>query len=171
MSRRSFYLGAKSVEELSLRIMKALYKVNLSMSAVTFIVGKNVKPFTDLSEVASILKSSGDKPLSSPMTECHSSSSGYSGSKSYKQYNKLYSSQYKCFKCGLMGHRSFECRVKVENQSSHKVLCYAHAISRGIWQRIVPRRPIMRNPISQEGVGRKVRNHLGQTLCPREVIL
>ncbi len=29
-----FTLGAKSVEELSLRIMKALYKVNLSTSAV-----------------------------------------------------------------------------------------------------------------------------------------
>ncbi len=83
-----FTLGAMSVEELSLRIMKALFKVDLSTSAVAVIVGKNVKSFTDLSKVASILKSSGEKPLSSPKTECHSSSSGYSGSKYFKQYNK-----------------------------------------------------------------------------------
>ena len=83
-----FTLGSMSVEELSLRIMTALYKVDLSTSAIAVIVGKNVKSFTDLSEVASILKSSGEKPLSSPKTECHSSSSGYSGSKYFKQYNK-----------------------------------------------------------------------------------
>ncbi len=106
-----FTLGA-TVEELSLRIMKALFKVDLSTSAVAVIVGKNVKSFTDLSKVASILKSSGEKPLSSPKTECHSSSSGYSGSKYFKQYNKLYSSQYKCFKCGLMGHRSLSVELK-----------------------------------------------------------
>ncbi len=57
-----FVLGAKSVDELALRLINAIYMIDLSTSAIAVVVGKNVKTFSDLSEVASVLKSSGEIP-------------------------------------------------------------------------------------------------------------
>ncbi len=54
----------------------------------------------------------------------------------------------------------------MENQSSRKMVCYACNQPRHLVMDC-PEKANKEKPISQEGVGRKVRHHLGQTLSPR----
>ncbi len=57
-----FVLGAKTVDELSLKLAKAIYKIDLSTSAVGLIVSGEVNSFKKLGMVAATLRSTGERP-------------------------------------------------------------------------------------------------------------
>ncbi len=94
-------------DDLLLFVVKGLFRRNLPLAEQGLIDGRMIKSFKDLSEVATTLKACNTKPRDQS-----------------RAGRREWYGEVKCFKCGGVGHKSFDCRGRREDGLS-KIVCYS----------------------------------------------